>query len=107
MAHPDECEECRALAQELRDAYEDAWASSDQPTRDAWRATYKMIGGTEEDVQRAEKLLEALAREERYSARIPPGFFPRFPKCSNTCRKMAVHFARTGHNVRVRFRPTD
>jgi len=29
------CEECEAIAQELGEAYADAWTSSDQPSRDA------------------------------------------------------------------------
>lgn len=107
MVHPNECDECRTLAQELSDAYEDAWASSDQPTRDAWRATYKMIGGTEEDVQRAEELLAALPRDDRARARNPQALYLRFPRCSDVCQKMAMHFARTGHNLRLRFRPPD
>jgi hypothetical protein len=107
MAYPDECDECRALAQELRDAYDDAWASSDRAFRDAWLASYRIIGGTEDDVQRFEELLAALPREEMYSARIPRGFFPRFPRCRDAFGKMALHFARTGHSVGVPFHPPE
>jgi hypothetical protein len=50
------CKECEAIALELREAYADAWISSDEESRDAWIATYKLIGGTEEDAVRAEQL---------------------------------------------------
>jgi hypothetical protein len=96
MATSNECEVCRALAQDLRDAYADVWASSDQAVRDAWLATHKMIGGTEEDAQRAEELLNALPQ-----ARIPQGLSLVNPKLREAFRNMALHFARTGHRVRL------
>jgi hypothetical protein len=99
MATSDECDECRALAQDVRDAYADIWASSDQAVRDAWLATHKMIGGTEEDAQRAEELLKALPQTERYDTRIP-GLPLVNPKLQEAFRNMAIHFARTGHTVR-------
>ena len=46
-------EECVAVAQELGEAYADAWISCDQAFRDTWLAT-NLIGGTEEDLERAE-----------------------------------------------------
>ena len=96
MATSNECQVCRALAQDLRDAYADVWASSDQAVRDAWLATHKMIGGTEEDAQRAEELLNALPQ-----ARIPQGLSLVNPKLREAFRNMALHFARTGHRVRL------
>lgn len=92
---------CRALAQDLRNAYADFWASSDQAVRDAWLATHKMIGGTEEDAQRAEELLRALPQAETYDARIPPALFRDNPKFCEVIRNMNQHLARTGHSVRV------
>jgi hypothetical protein len=53
------CKECEAIALELREAYADAWISSDQESRDAWIATYKLIGGKEEDAVRAEELVSS------------------------------------------------
>jgi hypothetical protein len=100
MGSAEECEECRAIAQDLRDAYADAWASSDQPVRDAWLATRQMIGGTEEDAQRAEELLKALPQAERYNVRIPQSLSPHNPKYREAILNMARHFARTGHRVR-------
>jgi hypothetical protein len=73
MASSSDCDVCRALAQDLRDAYADVWASSGQAVRDAWLATRKMIGGTEEDAQRTEELLKALPQAERYDTYIPQG----------------------------------
>jgi hypothetical protein len=99
MANSGECDVCRALAQEIRDAYADLWAPSDQAVRDAWLATHKMIGGTEEDAQRAEELLKALPQTERYNTRIP-GFPLVNPKLREAFLYMALHFARTGHTVR-------
>ena len=37
------CKECEAIALELREACADAWISSDEESRDAWIATYKLI----------------------------------------------------------------
>jgi hypothetical protein len=100
MATSDDCDVCRALAQEIRDAYADLWASSDQAVRDARLATHKMIGGTEEDAQRAEDLLKALPQTERHDPRIPQGFSRVNPKLREVFQNMALHFTRTGHTVR-------
>lgn len=43
--------ECESIRRELAEAY--AEALSDQPTRDAWDALHGLIGGTEEDAERA------------------------------------------------------
>jgi hypothetical protein len=40
-----------AIAQELGEAYADAWISCDQAFRDAWLATCNLIGRTEEDAR--------------------------------------------------------
>ena len=103
MASSNDCDECRALAQNLRDAYADALASSDQ-VRDGWLATHKMIGGTEEDAQRAEELLKPLPQAGRFDTRIPQGLSRVNPKLREVFRNMALHFARTGHHS---VRPTD
>lgn len=92
---------CRALAQDLRNAYADFWASSDQAVRDAWLATHKMIGGSEEDAQRAEELLKALPQIETYDPRIPSAIFRHNPRLLEVVRNMNQHLARTGHSVRV------
>jgi hypothetical protein len=51
------CHECQIIAEELAAAFDDAWESSDHKFKDAWLATLKMIGGTEEDAARAEEIL--------------------------------------------------
>jgi hypothetical protein len=99
MASSNECGVCRALAQDLRDAYTDV--CSDPAVRDAWLATHKMIGGTEEDAQRAEELLKALPKAERPDKRIPQGLSLVNPKLREVFRNMALHFTRTGHSVRL------
>jgi hypothetical protein len=99
MASRNDCHECRALAEDLRDAYADA--CSDPAVRDAQLATRKMIGGSEEDALRAEELLKALPPTERYEAGIPQGLSLVNPKLREVFRNMALHFARTGHSVRL------
>jgi hypothetical protein len=49
------CEECVNIAHELNEAFVELWLSADQNFRDAWRASIKLMGGTEEDMQRAEE----------------------------------------------------
>ena len=60
--------------------------SSDEESRDAWIATYKLIGGTEEDSVRAEQLVSAA--QFRDPLRINQAL----------SRKLA-HEARSGHKV--------
>jgi hypothetical protein len=101
MASSKDCDECRGLTQDLRDAYADFWASSDQAVRDAWLATHKMIGGTEEDAQRAEELLKAVPQGETYDPRNPPALFRDNPKLLEVIRNVNLHLSRAGHIVRV------
>ena len=55
MDHPS-CPECQSIAEEIAAAFADAW-ESDHNFKDAWIATRKMIGGTEDDAARAEEIL--------------------------------------------------
>jgi hypothetical protein len=80
------CKECEVIALELREAYADAWISSDEESRDAWIATYKLIGGTEEDALRAEQLVSAAQFRDPLRINQALG------------RKLA-HEARSGHKV--------
>ena len=81
------CRECDAIAEELHAAYGDAWTSGDQAFKDAWVATYKMIGGTEEDAARAEELI--------------PKARPQDPSRINLAlNRMFAHQARSGHKIR-------
>jgi hypothetical protein len=87
MTNPVHCDECQAIRRELTEAYAEEWASSDKSTRDAWDAVYKMIGGTQEDAERAEELL-------------PKAQFRDRPRIRLVVQKMDEHMARTGHAVR-------
>jgi len=80
------CEECEAIARELGKAYADAWTSCDQASRDAWTATYSLIGGTEEDAERAEALVPAA--RFRHPLRINRALHRKF-----------AHEARSAHKV--------
>jgi hypothetical protein len=53
MAASADCDECRKLTMELREAWSEAWLSADEEFRAAWLA---LPGGTEEDAARAEEL---------------------------------------------------
>jgi hypothetical protein len=80
------CDECKAIAQELREAYAEAWDSSDQVSKDAWLATYQMIGGTEDDATRAEEL-------------VPVAQFQEPRRINQALHKKFAHEARSGHKV--------
>jgi len=85
------CHECRSIAEEIAAAYADLWVSSDRRFKDAWIATYKMIGGTE----RAASLpqLNFASDETMYgtvSARIREAIMRKYE-----------HQALTGHKIRL------
>jgi len=80
------CEECESIGRELREAYAEAWLSSDQATRDALIAVRNIIGGTDEDVERAEEL-------------VASGRFQNFEGYRRAVRTMFKHLVRTGHKV--------
>ena len=80
------CEECVAVAQELGEAYADAWISCDQAFREAWLATYNLIGGTEEDLERAEALAS-------------PAGSQRHLRINRALLRKFAHEARSGHKI--------
>jgi hypothetical protein len=80
------CGECQAIAKELGEAYADAWDSSDRRTREAWDAIYKLIGGTEEDAERAEQL-------------APTAVFREPLRINGALQTKFAHEARVGHKV--------
>jgi hypothetical protein len=88
MNHPTVCDECKAIAQELWEAYADTWISSDQASRDAFVATLKLIGGTEDDAAQAEVLIPHVRIQASISERTRRGLSNKF-----------AHEARSGHNV--------
>jgi hypothetical protein len=80
------CDECVAIVRELTETYEEAWLTSDQDLRDAWLARNSLIGGTEDDVLRAEAL-------------FPKARSSGSPKISIAVGKKLIHEALTGHRV--------
>jgi hypothetical protein len=86
MNNRSSCEECQAIARELGEAYAEAWNSADQASRDAWAATYNLIGGTENDAERAEELIP----RARFRDPLP---------VNQALRRRFVHETRSGHKV--------
>jgi hypothetical protein len=80
------CDECFAIARELTETFQEAWFSSDQNFRDAWFARNNLIGGTEDDVLRAEAL-------------FPQARLNGSPKIGIAIGKKLIHEALTGHRV--------
>ena len=80
------CHECEAIARELGEAYAEAWISCDQASRDAWVAMYQLVGGTEEDLLRAEEL-------------ISHARFQDLRRLHRALRRKLVHEARSGHKI--------
>jgi len=80
------CDECRKIAIELREVWTEAWLSTDDEFRAAWTG---LLGGTEEDLARAEEI------------------FPR-TKVANADRlrkavmKKFKHETLTGHKIPLR-----
>lgn len=91
------CRECEAIAEELAQAYADAWASTDPETKKAWIAVHRMIGGTEQDAERAEELVRKFEIREALAAKIEPAYFLR--QIGQTFRRKLFHEARTGHKI--------
>jgi hypothetical protein len=80
------CEECKAIAQQLRQAWPETWLSAGPELRQAWVARSKLRGGTEEDVLRAEELF---LKAQRQSS----------PRIGNAIRRKLSHQAVSGHSV--------
>src|SRR5260370_42503306 len=90
-----QCDQCRAILRDLDEAYSDAWTSSAQEFQGAWVATYRMIGGAEQDAARAEELLsnsrDPFRKFESESAgrglRIRDAFLPKLQQEQQACHK--------------------
>jgi hypothetical protein len=67
------CQECQSIAEAIAAAFADTWESSDHKFKDAWIATRKMIGGTEEDAARAEDILSGYRAEPLRHFRFAAG----------------------------------
>lgn len=84
------CHECQVIAHELNQAYARSWVQN-QAAPEALRA---LVGGTEEDAERADQILPP------FRCQTSPGF-PRFPEGLHEIMiRGALHAARTGHFVR-------
>jgi hypothetical protein len=79
-------QECLAVARELDEVSADAWISGDQAFREAWIATYRLIGGTKEDFTGAEEMAPFPVSAE--SKKIDPALLKKF-----------AHAARSGHKI--------
>lgn len=94
------CEECEKIAHELEEALAELWLSSDENFRDAWRACGKLMGGTEEDMQRAEELFpKARNSQQAVASKLHEYFFERNGRVVAAVYRKLTHLALTGHNV--------
>jgi hypothetical protein len=87
--NPPLCDECVSIRQELAEAYAKEWAAADRATRDAWSAVWGMIGGSEEDAERAEELSARATIKDR-------------PRIRTALMKAMTHTAQTGHRIPLR-----
>jgi hypothetical protein len=88
FADCDDCDECRKITLELREAWMEAWLSADEGFRAAWLA---LSGGTEEDAARAEALFPKANIEHRHAERLRQAIMIKFR-----------HEAQTGHKIPLR-----
>jgi len=99
MSEPAQCEECRAIVEELRTAARESPVDpkSSQELRAYGDALRKLRDGTVEGVD------ELLARFPFRSQRLGPLKMPEYPELSprrrEVWRRLHEHQARTGHDV--------
>jgi len=100
------CNECLTIASDIRNAFVEAWLSSDEASKDAWFAIRNLLGGNEEDVLRAEELVPKF--DMARSASFPhdqrqTDHLVADTKSSASVRRALsakfTHEARTGHKV--------
>jgi hypothetical protein len=97
-----QCRECEAIAIEINDAFREAWASKDQRFRDACTAAYRLLRGTEEDLERAQELLPKFKPDLNLSEGVPR-FTPNLDlsRTGHAVRRKFAHEALTGHKIRI------
>jgi hypothetical protein len=88
MADHADCDECRKITLELREAWAEAWLSAGEEFRTAWIG---LIGGTEEAAERAEKIFPKTTIERKHSERVRQAIRAKF-----------THEAQTGHKIPLR-----
>ncbi len=96
MTNANPCEECQAIARELGDRFAEMPRKLRDQYRAACEAFWRMIGGTEEDAERA----EGMVGEFRQSAWSDP-LEGRHSGIQKAFRRMVMHRFRTGHWVRL------
>lgn len=96
--NPVQCDECEAILDELRNAVAEMSPDLRNRYQADREAFMKMIGGTEEDAERAE---EAVGKFQFPFSRPGSHHLPegRYPNIQNAIRKMVVHRFRTGHRT--------
>jgi hypothetical protein len=82
-----ECDECRKIKAELREAWMDAWLSADEEFRAAWLA---LPGGTEEDAARAEELFPKANIEHKRAERLRQAIMTKFRREAQTGHKLPL-----------------
>jgi len=98
MTNAFQCDECVAIADEFRDAIGEMppnLLDRYRAERDAFR---KLIGGTDEDFERAEEIL-GKPKFPINGSGLFDALGGRYSKIHNALRKMIVHRFRTGHKA--------
>ena len=112
MASEAECEQCRTIRDQLREALADIEAAGlAQEMRAAHDAARKMVGGDEHDVQRAEEVLAAFRAQSSafspaetsaggpFGQAQPEESRPPIRKLHAAFRASFEHGRRTGHKM--------
>ena len=79
------CAECEAITTELGEVYAEAWFSCDEKTKEIWLAVYGMIGGTEDNAEKAEEVTRGLE--------LPGRGYTGFPKANRIGQVLQRKFA--------------
>lgn len=97
------CAECVDISRQLNDAYavESRESDSSTPARPIGRertqaaaeALRRLFGGTEEDAERADELLDRYDFRQHYTPKVPPAALAAFSRC-------VQHAIRSGHWLR-------
>ena len=88
------CSECQAIARQLSEAYIERYLRN-QSAKDALDA---LIGGTEDDAQRADELLAA------YRFQAAPGLQDVPERIRIAFQQAGLHMIRTGHFIKIAYR---
>jgi hypothetical protein len=82
--------------------FREAWASKDQRFRDACTTAYKLLRGTEEDLERAQELLPKFKSDLNLSDSVSR-FTPNLDlsRAGHAVRRKFAHEALTGHRIPI------